>query len=45
MVYKFPPVVGLHPALQLLVLGVVMTALFAPLFLKTLVPLIRRQKK
>jgi O-antigen/teichoic acid export membrane protein len=43
LVYKFPPVVALHPALQLLVLGVLMTALFAPLFLRTLVPLIRRR--
>lgn len=42
LVHEFPPMANLHPALQLLVLGVLTTAVFAPLFLKFLYPLLRR---
>lgn len=40
---KFEPVAGLHPMLQLLVLGLLVTSLFAPLFVKVLLPLFRRR--
>lgn len=41
LVREFRPVAGLHPAVQLVVLGIVTTALFAPLFLKFLFPFFR----
>jgi O-antigen/teichoic acid export membrane protein len=41
LVHEFQPVARLHPALQLVVLGVVTTVLFAPLFLKFLYPFFR----
>lgn len=41
LVRDFPPVADLHPALQLVVLGVMISVLFAPLFLKVLLPIFR----
>lgn len=39
----FEPMAALHPAWQLLVLGVLTTVIFVPLFLKVLYPLFRRR--
>lgn len=43
LIHGFQPMADLHPAGQLVVLGVLMTAIFTPLFLKFLYPLIRRR--
>ena len=43
LVQEFEPMAGLHPALQLLVLGMLTTVLFAPLFLKVLYPLFKQR--
>lgn len=43
LVYRFEPMAKLHPVLQLAVLGILVSALFAPLLLKLLLPLIRRR--
>lgn len=43
LVREFQPVAGLHPALQLLVLGILTTVLFTPLFLKVLYPLFKQR--
>lgn len=39
--HSFAPVAELHPALRLLVLGVLMSAIFAPAFVRVLWPLIK----
>lgn len=43
LVHRFPPITGLHPAVQLLVLGVLTTLAFAPLFIKLVYPLLRQR--
>lgn len=43
LMHHFEPMVKLHPLLQLVVLGVLVTALFAPLFVKVLYPFIRKR--
>jgi O-antigen/teichoic acid export membrane protein len=43
LVHYFEPMASLHPALQLLVLGVLVTMAFAPLFLKVIYPVIRQR--
>ena len=43
LMYGYVPIENLHPALQLLLLGTIVTVLFIPLFLKFLYPLIVRR--
>lgn len=43
LVRGLEPVARLHPALQLLVLGMLVTALFAPAFLKVVLPILRQR--
>ena len=43
LIRRFEPMATLHPAMQLLFLFVIVTALFSPLFLKVIYPLIRRR--
>ena len=44
LVHNFQPMKNLHPAFQLLVLGILTTVLFSPLFLSVLYPLFRRRE-
>lgn len=43
LVHSFGPVAGMHPATQLLVLGVLTTMAFAPFFFKLVYPLLRQR--
>lgn len=43
LVHSFEPMAGLHPAAQLLVLGVLTTLAFSPFFVKQVYPLLRQR--
>lgn len=43
LIYHFEPVAVLHPLWQLVVLGVLVSAMFAPLLMKLLYPLVKRR--
>lgn len=44
LVHRFEPMASLHPALQLVLLGMLVTASFAPMFLKVLYPIIKQRR-
>jgi uncharacterized membrane protein (DUF106 family) len=43
LVHCFEPVINLHPALQLLLVGVIITLFFTPLFIKILLPILKKE--
>jgi O-antigen/teichoic acid export membrane protein len=43
LVRGFEPVVNLHPVLQLLLLGIIITLFFTPLFIKILLPILKKE--
>ena len=43
LVHRFEPMAKFHPALQLMLLGLLVTALFTPAFLKVLFPIIKQR--
>jgi O-antigen/teichoic acid export membrane protein len=43
LVHSFEPVVNLHPVLQLLLLGIIITLFFTPLFIKILWPILKKE--